>query len=151
MSAAISTNVASASAGAANPIQAASAAKASAAATPATALKSDTVKLSFAAQIRSLHHQGISPSQIASRLGVSVTVVSGYIPGSAAAPQAVSVKTAAPAPVDTDADATGSASVTPGVSTKPDAAATAPRAVAETPKAPVETAPLTKGETVATK
>lgn len=59
---------------------------------PAATLKSDTVKLSLAANIMLLHHQGMSPSGIAATLGVSVKQVDGYIPVSTS-----SAATAAPA------------------------------------------------------
>ncbi|HEV2485527.1 MAG TPA: hypothetical protein VGT08_08340 [Terracidiphilus sp.] len=59
---------------------------------PEATLKSDTVKLSLAANIKLLHHQGMSPSGIAARLGLSVKLVDGYIPGSTS-----TAATAAPA------------------------------------------------------
>jgi len=74
-------------------------------AAPAATLKSDTVKLSLAANIKLMHHQGMSASIIASRLGVSVKQVDGYIPGSTVATPAATTpapsspgKSAEPAP-----------------------------------------------------
>ncbi|MBF0539151.1 MAG: hypothetical protein HQL03_12960 [Nitrospirae bacterium] len=49
----------------------------SGAATGAT--KAATVKLSSAAQVRQLQHQGLTASQIASKLGISVITVNGYL------------------------------------------------------------------------
>lgn len=69
----------------------------------AAALKSDSVKLSMAANIKLMYHQGLSLTLIASRLGVSVKQVESYIPGvSTAASAASAVLPTAPA-------ATGSA------------------------------------------
>ncbi len=62
---------------------------------PASTLKDDTVKLSLAANIKLMHHQGLSPSIIASRLGVSVKQVDTYIPG--ATPVVSSAATEVPA------------------------------------------------------
>lgn len=44
--------------------------------------KDDTVKISLAASIKLMHHQGLSDSIIASRVGMSVKEVDSYLPGS---------------------------------------------------------------------
>jgi hypothetical protein len=55
----------------------------------ASTLIADTVKLSLAANVKLMHQQGVSPSVIASQLGISVKQVYGYIPGyNSAAPTA---------------------------------------------------------------
>ena len=57
---------------------------------PAATLEADSVKLSLAANIKLMHHQGLSPSIIASRLGISLKQVDSYIPGTTQAVSDVS-------------------------------------------------------------
>ncbi len=94
----------------ANQIRSTGAAKAAAPSLqPQSTLKDDTVKLSLAANIKLMHHQGLSPSIIASRLGVSVKQVDTYIPGlqqaaaAAVAPASSNPETSAPAALPTPA------------------------------------------------
>lgn len=97
---------------------------------PASTVKADTVKLSLAANIKSMYQQGISPSVIAAQLGVSVKQVGGYIPGyNSAAPTAS-------APESSSSDNSTQAATPP--SAKQDAASQAqpPAAPTETPSAP---------------
>ncbi len=63
---------------------------------PPSTLKDDSVKLSMAANIKLMHHEGLSPTIIASQLGISVKQVNSYIPGITQAAAAASVSVAAP-------------------------------------------------------
>jgi hypothetical protein len=92
------------SASAADQTSAATAKPAAVSGQPATTFKDDTIKLSLAANIQLMHHQGLSPSIIASRLGISVKQVDTYIPGAAqAAPAAVPAAASAPEAPETKA------------------------------------------------
>jgi hypothetical protein len=96
---------------------------------PAAALKADTVKLSLAANIKLLYHQGRSPSAIASTLGISVKQVNGYIPGAsstiptAATPQAAPVDTSMPAAATASNEAPASQTPAPQLPATPGEAA----------------------------
>lgn len=99
----VGTSSANAASGA-NLIHSTGAAKAAAPSVqPQSTLKNDTVKLSLAANITLMHHQGLSPSIIASRLGISVKQVDTYIPGlkqaAVAAVAPVSLKPATSGPI----------------------------------------------------
>jgi hypothetical protein len=100
---------------------------------PGSTVKADTVKLSLAANIRSMYQQGISPSVIAAQLGISVKQVGGYIPGyNSAAPTASAPESSSS---DNSTQAATAASTQP--SAKQDAASQAqPTAPPETPGAP---------------
>jgi len=86
----------SSAASAANQVHSAPPANSAASATrsPST-MRDDTVKISLAANIKLMHLQGMSPSVIASRLGVPVKQVDTYIPS--AAPAAAPATAVAPA------------------------------------------------------
>lgn len=94
-------------------------------------VKDDTVKISVAASIKLLHHQGLSDSIIASRVGMSVKEVDTYLPSSTqtsptvvaavAATPSGSVAAAKAAPASTS----GSADTAPAASTDKAAEATA--------------------------
>ena len=89
----------SSAASTANQVHSASPANSAASATRSpTALREDTVKISLAANIKLMHLQGMSPSVIASRLGVPVKQVDTYIPG--AAPAAAPPPAPPPPPVN---------------------------------------------------
>lgn len=101
---------------------------------PATTLKADTMKLSLAANVKSMHQQGISPSVIAAQLGVSVKQVYGYIPGYNSATATASTTESSSS--DNSTQAAPPASTEP--STKQDAASQMqpPAAPPETPGIP---------------
>jgi hypothetical protein len=95
-----------------NAVQSPSAVKpapdAPAAATTAN-LKQDTVKLSLSAQIKSMHHQGLSPALIAAQLGTSVVSVDGYLGVKVAAQAPAPASDSTPAPKPASTPETGSA------------------------------------------
>ena len=106
------------------------------------ALKPDTVKLSFAGQVKLLHRQGLSASVIASRLGSSVKNVDQYLSASttkATAPAAVVPSVGSgqlsSQPVAPPGESTQPASAQPktpvGVATKSTPAATPPSTVTD--------------------
>lgn len=57
------------------------------------AMKADTVKLSLAANIKLMHHRGLSPANIAAQLGMPLKQVDSYLPS---VTQAASAATAVP-------------------------------------------------------
>jgi hypothetical protein len=81
-------------------------------------IKQDTVKLSLAAQIKMMHHQGQSAGQIAASLGTSVASVDGYL-GVKAAQQA---PVASPAPAAPTESASESPAASPTATASPEAA-----------------------------
>lgn len=65
-------------------------------------LSRDQVKLSVAAQVKMMHHQGLNPTVIAAQMGIPVSQVNSYLPGAtSAAPAAPAAQH--PAASDTDA------------------------------------------------
>lgn len=52
-------------------------------------LSGDSVKLSVAAQVKMMHHQGLSPNTISAQVGIPVSQVNSYLPGSGPAAPSV--------------------------------------------------------------
>jgi len=110
-------------------------------------VKDDTVKISLAASIKLMHHQGMSDSTIASRVGMSVKEVDTYLPGStetasttvtaAAAPSGGS-GTAAKAAPDSSSESADTATATTASSSESTATATATATVAAASAASVK-------------